>query len=123
MKIAIPSTNENSVDSHFGHCEFYQIYTISDDKEITEIQILDAPSSCGCKSNIASTLQGLGVSVMLAGGIGQGAINVLNAAGIEVVRGCAGSIETLIDLYLKGQIADGGSTCQHNHDHGDACNH
>ena len=123
MKIAIPSTNENIVDSHFGHCEFYQIYTVSDEKEITEIQILDAPSSCGCKSNIAVTLQTIGVNVMLAGGIGQGAIDVLSTAGIEVVRGCSGNIETLIDLYLKGQIADGGSTCQHNHNHEEGCNH
>ena len=31
-----------------------------------------------------------GVTVMLAGGIGGGAINVLNNSGIEVIRGCSG---------------------------------
>jgi predicted Fe-Mo cluster-binding NifX family protein len=123
MKIAIPATKENTVDTHFGHCENYQIYAISENKEITGIQFLDAPCTCGCKSNIASTLQAMGVTVMLAGGIGQGAINVLNSAGIDVIRGCSGNIETLVNDYIKGNISDSGNTCGHNHSHGESCGH
>ena len=39
MKVAIPTRN-NVVDDHFGHCEYYTIFTISEDKLIvcTEIQ-------------------------------------------------------------------------------------
>ena len=38
---------------------------------------------------------------MLAGGIGGGAINVLNNSGIEVIRGCSGdATEVVKTLYL-----------------------
>lgn len=123
MKIAIPATKENMVDDHFGHCEYYQIYSVNDTKEITGIQMLDAPCSCGCKSNIASTLSNMGVSVMLAGGIGAGAIDVLSNAGIQVVRGCSGNIEKLVQDFVNGKISDNGSTCNHTHSHGESCNH
>ena len=35
MKIAVPVTKENQIDSHFGHCESYGVFTISDKNEIT----------------------------------------------------------------------------------------
>jgi len=41
---------------------------------------------------------------MLAGGIGGGAINVLNNAGIEVVRGCNGTPEEVVKQFLAGLI-------------------
>ena len=31
MKIAVP-TRDNMVDNHFGHCAYYTIYTIEDNK-------------------------------------------------------------------------------------------
>ncbi len=123
MKIAIPATKDNQVDGHFGHCDYYQIYTVSETKEITGMQTMEAPCTCGCKSNIASTLSDMGVTVMLAGGIGAGAINVLNSAGIEVIRGCSGNTETLVNDFVNGKISDNGSTCNHHHGHGENCNH
>ena len=90
MKIAVPVTSDNQIDSHFGHCESYGVFTISDKNEIIEMKNVGSPEGCGCKSDIASVLASDGVSVMLAGGIGGGAINVLNNSGIEVIRGCSG---------------------------------
>ena len=90
MKIAVPVTKENQIDGHFGHCESYGVFTISEKKEITSIKSVKSPQGCGCKSDIASVLASDGVTVMLAGGIGGGAINVLNNSGIEVIRGCSG---------------------------------
>ena len=121
MKIAIPATKDNNVDAHFGHCEFYQVYSISNDNVIDGIQILEAPCSCGCKSNIAYTLAEMGVKTMLAGGIGDGAVNVLNNAGIQVIKGCSGNIDSLIEDYLNGKIKDTGDICDHNHNHN--CSH
>jgi len=123
MKIALPSTRENNIDGHFGHCEFYTVYTISDENEITGIQTLDAPCTCGCKSNIAFTLADMGVTVMLAGGMGDGAVNVLNSAGITVVRGCSGNVESVVNDYIKGQVTDSGNSCNHDHGNGGTCSH
>lgn len=124
IKIAIPVTSDNRIDDHFGHCEFYGVYTISDNKEITDIQTIKSQQGCGCKSNIAAVLSNLGVTTMLAGGIGAGAINVLNHWGITVVRGCSGIAQEIVDAYLKGEISDNGESCQHHehhHQHGQQC--
>jgi predicted Fe-Mo cluster-binding NifX family protein len=125
MKIAIP-TKGNTVDNHFGHCEMYTVITADDNRNITNTEILPSPQGCGCKSNIAGIFQQIGVEVMLAGGIGEGAINVLNHHGINVVRGCTGNVNTLAELYLKGKLVDSGKSCaQHEHHHGEghSCDH
>jgi len=126
MKIAVPVTSENLIDNHFGHCESYGIYTISEKKEITETKKVASPQGCGCKSDIASVLAADGVTLMLAGGIGAGAINVLNNSGIEVIRGCSGNATEVVKLYLSGAVEDSGSSChQHeaHHQHGHQCSH
>ena len=43
MKIAVPVTKENQIDSHFGHCESYGVFTISDKKEIADIKSVESP--------------------------------------------------------------------------------
>lgn len=130
MKIAVPVTNENQIDNHFGHCDSYGVFTITDKKEISGIKRLTSPQGCGCKSDIASVLAADGVSVMLAGGIGGGAINVLNSSGIDVIRGCSGDATEVVKLYLKGLVEDSGGSChQHEahheqgHEHGHQCSH
>lgn len=115
MKIAIP-TRDGRVDDHFGHCDHYTIYTI-ENNAVTATEILPSPQGCGCKSNIASTLRDMGVEVMLAGNMGEGAKNKLSAAGIRVVRGCSGDVEVLIKTYLMGFVFDSGITCDHHECH------
>lgn len=123
MKIAVPVTGSNQIDEHFGHCEFYNLYTISESKEISEVKRMASTQGCGCKSNIANILAAEGVEFMLAGGIGQGAINVLNLSGINVVRGCAGEANEVVKSYLLGMVQDSGSTCQSHGDHEHTCQH
>jgi predicted Fe-Mo cluster-binding NifX family protein len=127
MKIAVPVTKENQIDSHFGHCESYGVFTISDKNEIAAIDRVESPQGCGCKSDIASVLASDGVSVMLACGIGGGAINVLNVSGIEVIRGCSGDATQVVKLYLSGLVADSGSSChqheEHQHGGSHTCSH
>ena len=131
MKLAIPVNKNNHVDGHFGHCEAYKVVTINENNEIIDSEIVESPKGCGCKSDIAHTLADNGVSVMLAGGIGAGAVNKLNGAGIEVIRGCSGDVEELVKKYVVGEINDNGSNCNHHdhhHSHGhdhhhSSCNH
>ncbi len=63
---------------------------------------------------------------MLAGGIGAGAINVLNYSGIQVIRGCSGNADDIVKLYIKGEISDSGINCVQHEQHKDndhGCNH
>ncbi len=111
MKIALP-TRDGRIDDHFGHCHHYTIYTV-EGKQIISTEELPSPEGCGCKSGIAADLQKMGVEVMLAGNMGDGALNKLAAHGIKVIRGCKGDIETVIRSYLTGFILDSGISCSH----------
>lgn len=116
MKIAVPSRN-GDIDSHFGHCEYFTVFSLNDQRQISAEETIIPPSGCGCKSNIAESLAELGVRLMLAGNMGQGAVNKLAAAGIEVIRGCTGSVKQAVEDYISGRLADSPVICN---DHG-AC--
>ncbi|WP_320052241.1 NifB/NifX family molybdenum-iron cluster-binding protein [uncultured Acetobacteroides sp.] len=122
MKIALP-TRGTRIDDHFGHCEMYTVFTVSENREIVATETIPSPQGCGCKSNIASVLQAQGVVVMLAGNMGAGALNVLSNHGIQVVRGCSGEVKTVAEAWLKGELTDSGVGCSHTHDDGHVCNH
>jgi len=119
MKIAVPSRG-NQVDSHFGHCEYFTVFTVDDNKQIASEETVASPVGCGCKSNIAGVLADLGVKVMLAGNMGDGAVNVLKTNGISVIRGCSGNVKKVAKDFLNGLITDSGEGCKE-HDHGHDC--
>jgi predicted Fe-Mo cluster-binding NifX family protein len=116
MKIALPSS-ENRIDDHFGHCAEFVVYTVDDSKQITGEVKVPSPNGCGCKSNIANVLSGMGVTLLLAGNMGEGAVNVLYANGINVVRGCSGDTKKAVLAWLDGKIEDNSKICQE-HQHG-----
>ncbi|MBN2743565.1 putative Fe-Mo cluster-binding NifX family protein [Breznakibacter xylanolyticus] len=122
MKIAIPTRN-NVVDSHFGHCESYTVYQVDEHNQIVHTETVPSPQGCGCKSNIGAVLQQKGVSVLLAGNMGDGALNVLNRHGIKVYRGCSGDVMEVAKTYLAGGIGDSGLSCSHHGDDGHECQH
>lgn len=121
MIIAIPTKNQE-VDNHFGHCEYYTLITINDKKEVLKKERLDAPKGCGCKSGVAVTLKEIGVKVMLAGNMGDGALNVLSQNGISVIRGCSGSVDAVLGDYLSNNLTDSGIACA-SHEDGHTCSH
>ncbi|MCR5269447.1 MAG: NifB/NifX family molybdenum-iron cluster-binding protein [Prevotella sp.] len=116
--IAIP-TCDGMVDDHFGHCAYYSIVTLDEQNQVVKQERLDSPEGCGCKSNIASVMQEMGITLMLAGNMGMGAYNKLSAHGITVVRGCHGTIENVLQAYLNGELKDSLEAC----DHHDCNNH
>lgn len=118
IKIAVPSRGE-MVDQHFGHCESFAIFTVGDDETVQDVMRLSPPSACGCKSDLVPTLVTMGVSILIAGGMGQGAADYLNRSGIKVFRGAQGSIHDAVHTWLDGRLRDSGDVC---HAHG-GCEH
>jgi len=115
MKIALPS-RQNQIDEHFGHCEYFTVFTINENNEITAEETVSSPAGCGCKSDIAGTLAQMGVKMMLAGNMGQGAVNVLGGHGIQVLRGCSGDVKRVAEHWIAGNLKDSGISCaQHEH--------
>ncbi len=113
MKIIAIPTRENMVDDHFGHCVYYTIVTLDEQDQVVKKDRLDSPEGCGCKSNIASVMQEMGISVMLAGNMGMGAYNKLSAHGIAVVRGCHGKVDDVLKAYQSGALKDSLESCDH----------
>lgn len=120
MKIAVPTRDER-VDDHFGHCDHYTIFTVEENRVVNR-ETMQSPQGCGCKSGIAADLQNIGVVMMLAGNMGEGAKNKLNAHNIDVIRGCSGNVDELVKSYLEGKVVDSGLGCSE-HECGDHHNH
>jgi hypothetical protein len=64
---------------------------------------LSLPPACGCKSNLMAETD---VSVIVAGGMGQGAAPILGEKGIKVVRGAAGPVREAVRNRLDGRMPD-----------------
>jgi predicted Fe-Mo cluster-binding NifX family protein len=114
MKIAVPLKGENQISSHFGQSDLFGIFMVSGNSEITGMQTIIPDETAGCRSNIAPSLASDGVTVLLAAGMGSGAMNKFTRNGISVIRGCAGEASELVKEYLSGNLEDKGSSC-HKH--------
>jgi predicted DNA-binding protein (UPF0251 family)/predicted Fe-Mo cluster-binding NifX family protein len=120
MKIAVPA-REGMVDAHFGHADHFTVYSIGEDKGIAAEETVQSEEGCGCKSGIALTLARMGVTHLVAGNMGEGAMRVLNANGIEVARGATGEARAAAELFAAGKFVDTGAACaghEHGHGHG-----
>lgn len=113
MKIAVPS-RDGLVDEHFGHCKEFLVFRAEGDKLVVEPTI-PSPEGCGCKSGVAADLARAGVSHLVAGNMGDGAVRVLGAHGIAVIRGASGEAATAAHAFLKGALADSGVGCSGGH--------
>lgn len=120
MKIAVASKG-NIIDDHFGHCEHFKVFTVDNNRKIISEEIVKSPEGCGCRSGIAGELAASGVTLMLAGNMGGGAVQKLASFGIEVVRGCSGDTRKAVENYLAGSLNDNGTSCSAHEGHN--CGH
>ena len=116
MKIAIPTKN-NQIENHFGRCEEYTVFTVEKEQVIANTESFSPKQGCGCMNDIAHILKQHGVKVMLAGNMGEGALQKLNDQGIRVFRGCSGEARQIAESYLAGEIEDSGQGCSTHRQH------
>jgi predicted Fe-Mo cluster-binding NifX family protein len=122
MKVAVPA-RDGLVDKHFGHCEHFIVYSLDLKKKIVAEEKFDSPNGCGCKSNIAGVLARAGVTHMVAGNMGEGAVNVMGAHGIDVARGASGDARQAAEQFALGTLADSNECCAGHGLHRDDCSH
>lgn len=116
MKIAVASMNEN-VAGHFGHCENFNIYVVEEGKIISKERIENPGHK---KGFLPKFLNDLGVNVIIAGGMGEGAINLFNEANIEIITGNLGNSDEIVNKYLQGELTSAGEVCNR-HAYKDEC--
>jgi Mrp family chromosome partitioning ATPase/predicted Fe-Mo cluster-binding NifX family protein len=113
------------VSPHFGRAEEFMLVEV-EGGEILNREILRAPAhECGA---LPALFAQKGVESVIAGGIGGGAMQHLEQAGIHVYAGAKGSPEDALGSLLAGtlvsseEICGGGmGTC--GHDHSEGCAH
>lgn len=122
MKIVVAVAN-GAVSEHFGHAPEFHFY---------EIQGSDIPSPVVKPSpghdtvSIPRWVGSQGVDCVIAGGIGQGAVDALAATGAVVVAGARGPVEDAVRAYLRGDLkptqtgTHGPGEHGHGH-HGEGC--
>lgn len=112
MKIAVTYDN-GQIFQHFGHTETFKLYEAEDGKVISSEVI---GSNGAGHSALAGLLSQQDISVLICGGLGEGAKNALTQAGIEVFSGAQGDADAAVEAYLKGELVSAGVNCDH-HDH------
>jgi predicted Fe-Mo cluster-binding NifX family protein len=114
MKIAVASMG-NTVADHFGHCEYFHIYEGANGI-IADVQSIPNP---GHKPGFLPNFLGdMGIEVIIAGGMGSGAVDIFNKRNIIVVLGASGNAKVAAERYLRGELKSTGSVC-HEHEHAD----
>ncbi len=121
MKIAVP-VRGTDVDGHFGHCEGFSVFTLDEKRAVVGEEPVASPAGCGCKSGIGATLAKMGVTHLVAGNMGDGAVRVLQSHGISVARGAAGNARAAVERFAAGALTDSGKSCAE-HGHGNDCGH
>ena len=115
MKIAIPN-NGNMVNQHFGMSKSFVIVTI-EDKKIVNTEEISAVELAHQHQGLADLLVKKGATVVITGGIGDGAINGLKENGLKIITGASGEYKTVIDEYINGTLEDKNVTCNHHGEH------
>ena len=113
-RIALPVAN-GLLSAHFGHPEYFYIYEIKDnqiDKEEMYTPPVHTPGA------FPKWLADMGVSDIIAGGMGQSAVNLFNANGINVYLGAEikNPQELAIEL-VNGTLVSKENLCNHDGDH------
>ena len=119
MKIAV-ACNGNLVSEHFGHCQQFALYEI-DNQQVVNKQVVDNP---GHKPGFLPVfLHEKGANVIIAGGMGEGAVNLFRQNNMEIMMGISGDADEAVERYLKGQLVSSESICHAHMHHGEGCQH
>jgi len=109
-RIAIPTSN-GVLDAHFGHCSQFAMIDV-ENEEIKEIQFIDAPPHQ--PGLLPPWLAARGATDIIAGGMGQRAIQLFNEKGVNVFVGAPTmGVEALASGFLEGSLAFTANYCDH----------
>ena len=108
MKIAI-ATDGDKVSGHFGHCEGFSMYEISQGKVLGhEFE----PNPGHRPGFLPVFLKEKGADVIISGGMGATAQQLFTDNGIQVIVGASGNCSDIIEDYIKGNLESTGAVCE-----------
>lgn len=118
IAIAIETSNDNKeiIASHFGGSDSLIILEIDKDKNIINQKIIENPfkGHHGGMCKLPQYLKQFEISVIIAGGMGQKAIQLFEQDNIEVITAPGLMVEEILPKYLKGELK-GYTKCEEHH--------
>jgi len=119
-KIAVPLEN-GVLCAHFGHCEKFAMIEVVNN-EITVINEITPPQHE--PGLYPKWIAEFGVTDVIAGGMGQKAINLFNQEKINVFVGAiADTAKALVSDFLANKLTLNANYCNHDENHDHSCNH
>ena len=121
MRIAVAAADgiglDGQVSPHFGHSPAVVVVDVVEGA-VVKSEVVFTPAAggehqCGMPTFIAR----LGANVVVAGGMGPGAVHALTGAGIEIATGASGTIRDAVAAWLQGNLGVA-ATCGGGHGHG-----
>ena len=121
LRVGFPTNDGVTVEEHFGHCEKFAVYSIEEGKVVGK-EFLTAPEHA--PGVFPRFIAANNINVVITGGMGQRAIDLIKANGGQVILGASGKIEDVLAVYLEGSLYSKGSACaHHHHDDDHKCEH
>ncbi|MFO7977159.1 MAG: NifB/NifX family molybdenum-iron cluster-binding protein [Bacteroidales bacterium] len=119
---AIPMEN-GALCAHFGHCQKF-VFVEVENNEIKDVKELTPPDHV--PGLYPAWVAGFGVTDVIAGGMGQRAIDLFNQQNINVFVGAPMKpARELVSDFLQGQLTLVENYCDtdHQHQHEGQCGH
>ena len=114
MKIAVTYEN-GQIFQHFGHAQQLKLYT-AEGGAVTGAEVLGTNGSG--HGALVDLLRAQGVDTLICGGIGGGAQQALEAAGIRLFGGVSGAADAAVQALLDGTLRfDPDVLCSHHEAH------
>jgi len=108
MKLAVAST-KGQVAQHFGHCEGFAIVDLDDDILIARNWVQNPGHKPGY---LPVFLKELGIQTIIAGGIGESAVQLFENNQIAVLSGITGNVEDTVNLFAIGKLTSQDTVCK-----------
>jgi len=110
QKIAIPIT-EGILDAHFGHCKQFAMVDLNNN-EIQGTILLDAPPHQ--PGLLPNWLAERGATDIIAGGMGQRAIELFNGQGVNVFVGAPKlGVTEIVEGFVNKNLSFTANYCDH----------
>ena len=112
MKYAVPVVG-GMLSAHFGHCETFDFFDV-DEAGKTIVNRQSIPSPEHQPGLLPVWLAQQGANMVIAGGMGPRAVDLLNQSGIDVVLGAQETDpEKAVLSHLNGALSTGDNVCDH----------
>lgn len=120
MRICMPTMGTSGLDDqiseHFGRAQSFTLVDTASGK--VEVIANNGEHVCGGGAPV-DRLKAAKPDVIVCGGLGGGAIRMLDSLGFKVYIGARGTVKDAVESYKNGKLQEASmeSACAHHHDH------